>query len=336
MNKKIIFIVVIILAVLGSGIYFLLGPKTTPSNQSQKPLQLKKVIDEAVISPIGALDNNALWYFNVDGRLFKANPDGSNISEFPLPSLPKGMLKTVLWPKNGSDFIAIASEGPVLNKYFYESSSKLFINFPQNVQWLEWLPDGKRVIYVWQGSDKKSQQLVMANADGTGYKTIAPLLWPDLALKASPDGKTALMYRTNATGDTNQIYSVNLDTGVIMSMVDTGKNTGVVWLPTGNKFLYSQTSKVYLFDVLNRQSLDLGLNTSLEKIAVDQAVKYLYAAVPKQDKSGDYLLRINLDSNKLEKYYEPNSEVRAKNLFLIGSTIYFTDIKDNKLYNLDK
>lgn len=335
MNKKIVFILVLVVIVLAGGSYYLLGKKDSSVTQTQNPVQIKKVLDEAVVSPVGAFDNNSIWYFNSEGRLFKVNSDGSNLSEFSLPIFPSGNLIQALWPKIGSDFIAISRNDGQIAKSYYDSTSKLFMELAPNIQWVEWLPDGKRVVYIWQSNDKKTQQLVMSNADGSGYKSITSVFWPDLVLKASPDGNTVLMYRSQVVGDTNKIYSANLATGVISTWVDTGKNTAASWLPVGNKFLYVQNSKIYLFDVLNQLSTDTKLNTTLEKTVVDSSGKILYAAVPKEDKTGDYFVKLNLSSNITENYFVPETQLNVKSLMLIGNTVYYLDNKDNKLYKIE-
>src|SRR6185436_4080042 len=209
MNRRVIVLFIIgllILAALGGLLFYLSGKQQEDMQDLQTTLQIRKVLDEAVISPAAAYDNNSIWYFNSEGRLFKSNTDGSNLSEYPLPSLPSGSLKQVLWPKAGSDFIAVANSSGQTAKYYYNSANKVFTNLANNIQWVDWLPDGKRIAYIWQSDDKKTQSLVVSNADGTVFKTVTPVFWPDLALKASPDGKTVLMYRTNIVGDVNKIY----------------------------------------------------------------------------------------------------------------------------------
>jgi hypothetical protein len=331
-----ILIILSIIVLLGVGwLVYMTMTKEEPETETSAPLTIRKVLDESTISPIGAYDNNSIWYFNSEGRLFKANIDGTNLSEFPLPAYLNNNLLQVLWPKDGSDFIAIWRDGSSTVKTFFDSATKLFINYPPNVQWIEWLPDGQRVVYVWQSDDKKSQQLILANGDGSGFRTIASVFWPDLVLKVDPLGKTILMYRSNIQGDENKIYAVNLDTGVISTMVDSGRNTAAMWLPLGNKFIYAQGSKIYLYDVLNRQTKDLNLNTSMDKVAVDSGAKTIYAAVAKADKSGDNFVKINVASLKSESYFEPSSSVNVKNMFVVGNTVYYVD-RDNKLYRIAK
>src|SRR6185436_6416155 len=119
MNRRlIIFIVVglIILLGLGGALYYLSKKQSEPV--VVKP-QIKQILDESVISPAPSFDNSSVWYFNSEGRLFSVKTDGSGLSEYPLPSLSTGSLKRVLWPKTGTDFIAIAGNSGLETKSFY-------------------------------------------------------------------------------------------------------------------------------------------------------------------------------------------------------------------------
>jgi dipeptidyl aminopeptidase/acylaminoacyl peptidase len=344
MNKRlIIFASVGLLAlIIISGLLFWATKKqSNTQNQTTTGLVIKKVLDEAVVAPINSLDNNSIWYFNSEGRLFRINIDGSGLEEFPLPSLEKNKLSDVLWPKSGSDFIAILKNTSAEVKSFYDSTQKVYINLSANIQSISWLPDSKRVVYIWKAADNIHQQLVLANGDGTGYQTISEVFWPDLQLKASSDGKTVLMYRTNIPTDVNKIYSVNLDTKQISTVVENGKNLSATWLPSGSRFVFTQSAitsypKVYIYDLTTKQATDLALNTTLDKVAFDSEGKTMYAAVPKKDNSGDNFVKIDLTTFKQETILEPDQNVRAKNMLLIGDTLYFTNTQDGKFYSLGK
>jgi WD40 repeat protein len=328
---------IILLAAGGYFYYTSQNPNSVPItiNESTSP-QIKKVIDEEVFSPIGAYDNNSIWYFNLEGHLFKVKPDGTDLSEFAIPSLPGKYLKRALWPKNGSeDFIVVTGDDQTLLNYF-DSKAKVFINLPKNIQYLDWMPDGKRVVYIWKATNGKTQQLILSNADGTGYKKIADVFWSDLALKAGTDGKTVLMYRMNVVGETNKIYAANLETGEIMTLVDEGNNISAMWLPFGNKFLFgTSNNKVYLYDVLNKKITDLKLTTSLDKIVVDSTAKNLYAAVATST-TGDKFVKLDLASLAVSDYFEPSSKLDVKNVMLVGNTVYYVDSVDNKLNMIAK
>lgn len=345
MNRRIIIIIsaiVFLLAVFGGLVFWAVKKQ----NQSKQPPvvtpQIKKVLDETVISPIAALDNSAVWYFNSEGRLFRINVDGSGLTEFPLPSLTTGTLKQALWPRTGTDFIAIASSGSGYVKSYYSTAQKIYVNLPSNVQYVDWMPDGVRVLYIWKASDNVHQQLVMANADGTGYQAINSVYWPDLKVLAAPDGKTALLMRSNIQGDINKIYSADLTTGKVTTLVEQGKNISAIWSPTGGKFVFSRAvgdsvyPKLLLYDSSVQGSLDMNLNTTLDKIVIDKDGKYLYAAVPKKDNSGEIFVKVDLSNLKQETYFEPTSTVRAKNLILVGDSLYYTDTQDLKFYMIVK
>ncbi|MBX4191620.1 MAG: hypothetical protein KW804_02375, partial [Candidatus Doudnabacteria bacterium] len=262
--KKLIFILIILL-LGGAAFYYFEYIKTEPDVVVNNKLQIHRITNDVVISPVSAIDNQSIWYFNSEGRLFEIGTEGQDLVEFPLTSFPSGSLVQTLWPKTGFDFIMVTRSGPNLIRTHYNSTSKLLTTLPSNVQWLEWLPDGKRVAYVWQSGDNKSQQLVLANADGSGFKTVTSVFWPDLALKSSDDGKTVLMYRTERVDNVNKIYAINLDSAVISTLVDSGNNLSAKWI-NKNKFIYSQPNKIFLYDITTGQSKDLDLNSTVEKV----------------------------------------------------------------------
>jgi hypothetical protein len=346
MNKRlIIFIVagILVLAVIGGLLFVAVNKK----NQQQQPvasdtLQLKKILDESVIAPIGSLNNSAIWYFNSEGRLFRVNTDGTGLSEFPLPALPgTANLNQALWPQSGSDFIAVSRTGVAEVKNYYNSTLKTYTDLAVNIKSLDWLPDSQRVIYVWQSGDHQHQQLVMASADGTGFTKISDLFWPDLKVLASPDGKTALLYRTNIQDEINKIYSVNLTTGVISTLIDQGKNIGAIWVPGQNKFVFAQSSgatypRLYLYDPATRQATDLNLSTTLGKIAFDSTGQLIYAAIPKAGNSGDLFIKKDLTSLTQDIYYDPQENINAIGLLMVGNGLYFTNATDQKFYGISK
>jgi dipeptidyl aminopeptidase/acylaminoacyl peptidase len=332
--KRFVIILIVLIIIGGSAYYYFLHGPTTQEMVENTKLESKLIVDENVISPVASYDNGSIWYFNSDGRLLKVGLNGSKLSEFPLGSFSNDNFVQALWPKKGFDFIIISTNNGSLVKTHYNSTSKLYTTLASNVQAIEWLPDGKRVVYIWQSNDKKSQQLVIANADGTGFKTVTDVFWPDLALRASDDGKTILMYRTERVGETNKIYAVDLNTAVVSTLVETGNNFAAKWV-SADKFIYSRPSKILVYDITSKQSLDLDLNSSLDKTVSDPTGQYLYAAVPTTDGS-DKIIKVNVDNGSVEAYFQFETQVYVRSLLMVGNTVHYIDNRDGKLYAITK
>ncbi len=325
-----ILIAVLIIAGVAGALYFATQKQQEKVEEQEVPVQqTRKILDDPLISPVAGFDNNSIWYFNSDGQLFQINPTGSSKSEFPLPSSSDENVRSVIWPKDGPDFIAVTGTTTEISKHYYDSKAKIYIDLPKNIQDLDWLPDGKRVVYIWQSADKASQQLVTANADGSGYKMITQVFWPDLIVKASSDGKTILMYRSLALGDSNKIYLVNLETGAVITIVDQGINIAAKWI-TADKFLYATATKVYLYDMADKQITDLNLSTTLDQVVSDSAGRVLYANV------NGLFRKIDLSKDTSEPYFQPSHPIEAKLLLLLGNTVFYIDKTDNKLYSISK
>lgn len=341
MNKKLIIIIAAIILIL---LFIAVGLVMAVRRQNEQPApaeatsEIIKVVDEAVVSPIPSFDNTAIWYFTADGRLFRKGMDGA-LLEASMPVVG-ATAKQALWAPIGSDFILVtAADNSELKKY-YSDQQKIYANLPVNMQSVDWLPDGKRIVYIWKSGDNVRQTLVTAAADGSGFKTIKEVFWPDLIVKASPDGKNVLLYRAKPEGDVNRLYLANLETGNISTLISQGKTVGAVWI-NAQRFVYAQSGitaypKVYVYDFTTQTSVDLDLNTTLDKIAVDKEGKFLYAAVPKKDNTGDTFIKLDLTTYKQENYSEPEGSVRGKNLMVVGNSLYFINSADGKLYQIKK
>jgi hypothetical protein len=341
MFKK-IFIVLVVVLILGgvTWSFFLLQKKETTAPVVEKKLEVKQITDERIVSPTASLDNNAVWFFNTSGHLFRVDLSGNNLTEYPLEAIGSKSLTQVTWPQSGSDFIVTSPGTLSEDKGYYNSESKKYITLPVNVKKFDWLPDGKRIAYVWQPADKKSQQLVVANADTTGFRIVAQVQWPDLAVKVSPGGDSALMWRTKIEGDTNSIYLINLQTGTITTIVESGKNLAAEWL-SSDKFIFSRLSeqtypRLYMYNLSSQLQTDLNINTTLERTVLAGGGEFLFAAVNKSDNTGDYFIKLDQESMKQEIYFEPVEETRVREVFYLGNTLFFVSAKDGKLYSVSK
>jgi len=336
MNRRLMILVgvIVVFLTIVAVLLVLAVQKQRQAQQSNTPtLQLTKVLDEVVYSPVPSFDNNSIWYFNSDGKLFKVNGDGSNLSEFALPG-SNGPVRFVLWPKTGPDFISFNGTAQNQTINYFDGEKNTFLKLADNIRYLDWFPDGQRIAYIWQS--ESGQQLVTANADGTGYTVIKDVFWPDLALRISPDGKNALLWRQQA-GEVNKIYSINFETGEMGTLIEQGKNLGAMWI-SENRFVFAQStsetySKLYLFDQTTKQVMDLNLSAPLNKIAMTNDGQTLYVAKPSSDNSGDSFVKVNLSSYQVENHFDPQTPVNVKSMLMAGNIVYFVN-SDNKLYRI--
>lgn len=341
MSKRILIILtVIILLSLTAGAILLLTRNNQPEPEVFSQPQVKQLVDEQVISPIASFDQSAIWYFTPRGQLFRINLDGTGLSEFPLPPLPAGTLVAVQWPLAGNDFMALTSSGLGELKHYYDAATKEYVTLPASVRQLDWLPDSERIVYIWKLGDG-AQQLKVATPDTSGFRTITDLFWDDYAVKASPAGNRALLYRVPASGELNKIYRVDLASGEVAAVLELGRNTDVRWLPGGEKFIFEEelpngATRLLLYHLANRQITDLNLATTLDRTALAADGAYLYAAVPRSEGSGDRFVKVDLLAFNQETVFEPVEDLRVKSALVINGTIYFVSATDGKLYFVSK
>jgi dipeptidyl aminopeptidase/acylaminoacyl peptidase len=324
-------VVVLILALVAAGAYFLFYKKSEPVTlTADKQPKLTKLSDEAVISPVVAYDRSGFWYFNARGQMFRRSFADGKITEHAFSSLLS--LKEAVWPPDGEDFIALTND----SKNYFDSKNNTYTKLPDNIQSFDWTPDGKRIVYVWKSGDNKSQSLMLANPDASGFKKIKDVFWPDLTVKVSPDGKNALLVRSNVQ-DINQIYKIDLQTGEISTLVGIGRNIDVKWV-SATQFLYNQTVNaqynIKLFDLTTGKSTDLVLSTTLGKIAVESTGKNIYASAIAS--GTETIWKINLETLIKQKVYDLDTTISPGKLILNGQNILIINNIDKKLYYLEQ
>lgn len=344
MNRRLLILItagLLVIALVVVGLMWAANKQNAQETDTSTSPQLVKLSDETMFSPVASFDNNAIWYFTEAGRLFRINTDGTGMTEYPIPALgTNATLRRVLWPKSGSDFIAVSLSQQEEVKSYYNSTAKLYTRLPANVQSIDWMPDSRRIAYIWRTANGLNQQLVIASSDGSGFVPVKDVFWPDLQIKVAPDGLSALLYRSQIQGGVNKIYGINLVTGEMYTVVDQGESLAAMWIsPT--RFIFSQSSvtdypRIYLYDTSTKKATDLGINTSLDKVTADFEGRIIYAATPKKDSSGDKFVSVDLTSFAITDYFSPEGVVSAKNLLVINTEVYFINTADNKLYTIVK
>src|SRR6185312_4930715 len=138
-----------------------------------------------------------------------------------IPSKPN--VTNVIWPSKGSDFIVrfINSSGQPAFSYF-NSVTQVYTDLPPQVATLDWMPDGKQILYVWLDNGKST--LNIGNPDSTGWKYLADMWENDDEIHIYPDGSQFLYYEVNnSAAATNAINSATTDGKVWKSLVSSGQ-----------------------------------------------------------------------------------------------------------------
>ncbi len=304
---------------------------------------------DPIVSPILFFQGNGISYFNTQGHLFQTDLSLtgdtallSNKRELSI-TLKSGISK-ILWPSAGNNFIAEFNSNTKPSWSFYNSLSASYVDIPAQVYSLDWMPSGDKIVFVWIDANG-SATLNIGNPDTSGYQMLTDLYEPDNVISVAPNGKNILFYRTQTADNTkNTINMVSIDGKTFSSIVKDGYNSGVLWSPDSQKFLFTKrdsgTQKfgLWMADVSTGEIKNLGVYTSVTKAVWSKDGQTVYAGVPTTGNAGqgltqDTIYKITVATAQSQQF-PTNVAVDAQNLFLSSdeSTLFFKNAQDNALY----
>lgn len=322
MNRRLIIIVIILLLAGGFAAWFwyfkpVENPNPITQNNNAQPQIISSV---AAISPVSSHDGNKIWYGTSKGVLKRYELATNQEIEYAAPKPPGDMVTELIWPIIGDDLIFSTLEGAQTRYQYFNSATQTYTSLPSSIIHLDWLNDGRRILYTWRTVTGKIQ-LVMANSDGTGYKKIADVPWDDLVPLASPTDNTAILYRPNAEGPLNKIYLFDLETGHYTELVNDGWATGAKWTPDGQKVVVSMQeqgiSKLYIYDLATKTKTPTNIVGGVSQTAVSQDSVWLYAV------SAKAIVKYNIQTGEQSVYHEFPDIVSAKTLLVLGQEVYY-------------
>ncbi len=306
-----------------------------------------KASDDSVVSPILFYQGTGISYFTKSGQLFQTdlqiadqNVLLSNKHELSIALKPN--MSRVLWPQVGNSFIAEFNIGRKTWSA-YDGSKAVYVDLPQKISSIDWLPDGTHIMYVWVDNGKAS--LFRANIDATGFAKVLDFFDQDTIIDVSPDGQTILFYRTQTIDPiTNKIVSVNSTGKTFKTVVSDGYNKGTLWSPDSKKFLFTKKDpsslkySLWVADTNSGEVRSLGVSTSEQKAVWAKDGQTIYVGVPVQGTTGegltqDTIYKINVVSQSKQEY-QPGSAIDAQDLFLSATenVLFFRNAQDGALY----
>jgi TolB protein len=134
-----------------------------------------------------------------------------------------------------------------------------------------WSPDGRKIAFVLVRDGKKIVHLI--NPDGSGSEAVTPASQSAIHPSFTPDGK-AILYCTDddlrpPAKNESQIYSIDLATRQVRTIISGGVNTFPVMSPDGRKIAYRKiigdmNSEVFVADADGSNPKNLTNHWSFE------------------------------------------------------------------------
>jgi len=308
---------------------------------------------DQVLSPALFYDGTGITYFDKQGNLYKVNLLNNNgqwqltgKKQLDIPA--KSGITKILWPSQGEDFIAkfTDSTGKISWSYFNHNTGN-YTDLPKQVESVDWMPGGQKIMYVWL--DNNVASLSLGNPDTSGHQTLAKMWEPDDEIHVSPDGSQVLYFETQNTGANNFINSVTADGKLWKGLVKNGQNSGALWSPDGQKFLFEKKDpstfqyQLWFYNLTSGEVKNLGLFTTVDKAVWDKDSTTIYASVPSSGIAGgtaltsDSFFKFNTATLDKKQYSAGSSAIDGRDLFLnsTGDKLFFRNAQDGGLYYLD-
>ncbi len=308
-----------------------------------------KLTEEQVISPILFFDGQGVVFLTPDGQFYKANFAEENgkivFSKKDLVEIEprKGIVK-ILWPKEGKDFIVEFQNNGKKTWSLFSYDVGAYMDLPEKITWLDWMPDGKQIMYLWLDNGKTT--LNISDADTKNWQEIAQMWENDNAIAVSPDAKNILFYRTQNNEMNNKLTMVSSDGKLWQDMVREGYVYGVLWSPDGKKFLFGKKERstlkyqLWVYDIFTGEVRNLGFFTTPDKAVWDPSGQYIYVAVPNTGTAGssqltkDTFYKMDLQTFEKKEYPMGSLEVDGRDLLVSSSNkyLFFKNAHDGALY----
>jgi len=316
-----------------------------------KPLT-QTLANDMTLAPNG---QDLLYYNPQDGRFYRLTPDGKLIK---LSDEVFHDVTRVNWSPNKNQAIL---EYPDSYKIVYDfEKQKQIATLPRHWQDFSFSPDGSRFIGKSLGQDENNRWLMVANNDGSGAQIVETIGTnaDKVEVNWSPNNQMVATYTESKNFDNQNLYFIGLHGENFKSLTIDGRGFQSKWSPQGDGLLYSIYSStsdykptLWLANVQGdsvRTKKNLNINTWAEKCTFYNN-DTVYCAVPQKLESGaglspelarttpDDIYEINLTTGLANKLNVATGGHTVEKITISadGQYLYFTDINDGRLYQIN-
>jgi WD40 repeat protein len=178
--------------------------------------------------------------FDVAGRLWQVNPDGTGLSE--MTELGASVAASPSVEVTGGR-IVFAQNYSALAVIEWNATELATLVSMDELEWPAWSPDGSRIAFLAIDADTKSWDIHVIDRDGSNLRNITPSPSMEHRPTWTPDGSRIVF--SAGSGDGAAIYSINPD-GTDRDSLAEGSNP--VPSPTGNTIAFFDGGMLRLMD----------------------------------------------------------------------------------------
>ena len=287
--------------------------------------RLKLILPKPIISSfqinqkylLAATTNGSIFQFDFSSQKLK------QIKQLKVPSAEK-FLRFIWSPRIPKQGIAIIQDNnQKIKKYFFDLTSNQLVPLSSHIQWIDFSPDGKQIIYQYFNPSEKESFISLAKPNGQSWENTISTRLRDLSIYWG-NGETVTFYSQSPRP--SSLFSLNIISHQINQLLAQQEKIEVVVSPFKEDALVSvldpkEGVKLYFINLKTRQKKLLQIKTFAHKCVFATSEK-IYCAIPQyipkyhllsplmsQNKlfTQDNILLINLFTGQTEKIL-PSSE----------------------------
>lgn len=202
-----------------------------------------------------------------------------------------------------------------------------------------WSPDGRKIAFVLVKDGKKVVHFI--NADGSGAEAVTPANHSAIHPSFTPDGR-AILYCTDddlrpPEKNESEIYSIDLATQQVTTLISGGVNTFPVMSPDGRKIAYRKivgdmNSEVFVADADGRNPRNLTNHWTFEGWPAWSPDGRRIAYAGNRGNAGYQIFLMDADGSNVRLLANTEGRGTAPKWSANGRTVYFTICRRSQDY----